>query len=168
MELVSVAAEGGSFAARWLPRFIARRVFTEEKMLRQVSFELRDNSPIHLGGSPARLCLWFRFVNHSSLDVSVDRFIIEAWVGQPIALMAVLVPFVVPARGEATDVLAQAILSADVAAYAATVAATPLGRIYLYGTAICKTSVRDFVIRTTVERDAAEAKISGLPPTTGL
>lgn len=161
MEVVSLAVEGGSYMVEWLPKFIARRVFSAEKLSTQITLSLRDVAPINIIGTPPVLSLWFRLNNQSSLDVRVDRISIEAWFGQPIAVMSNVVPFDVLRRSEATDICVHAVLGRDVADYARAVRKAN-GRIYLYVTAVCKTSVRDFMLKTTIERDSADAKFDGL------
>lgn len=54
--------------------------------------DLRGNSPIQiqLAGSLPDIRLWFKADNRSSLEVELDRLLVEVWLGQPIAEGAML------------------------------------------------------------------------------
>ena len=163
MEIVSLAIEGGSFMAKWVPKFIARRVFTVEKLGSQISLSLRSQAPLHVSGNPKVLSLWFTLVNQSSLDLRIDRISVEAWFGQPTAMFSSLVPVDVPRRSQITDIRVATVLSEDLAAYAKSVAEMPNGYLWIYVTMMCKTSVREFMLTHRFEREAREAKFDGQP-----
>jgi excisionase family DNA binding protein len=54
--------------------------------------DLRGNSPIqiNLTGNLPDISLWFKADNRSSLEVELDRLLVEVWLGQPFAEGAVL------------------------------------------------------------------------------
>lgn len=161
-EIVSLARAGGSFAVKWLPGFIARWWFNEQRLDSRVNIALRDITPISVGGSPAQLDLWFRISNHSSADVRVDRIVVHAWFGQPTAMMFRLVPLDVPAHSEVKSVHLTTVLSEDVAQNARIATQSPEfgGQIHLYVTMVCKTPFREFLREVRVERDGAAARFA--------
>ena len=51
-EVVSLGREGGSFLVKFLPGFIARRVFTEKRMRSEIRVSLRSEMPVSIAGNP--------------------------------------------------------------------------------------------------------------------
>jgi hypothetical protein len=153
-EIVSLAKAGGSFAIKWLPGFLARRWFNEARLEKRIKINLRDSKPISIGGSPNQLNIYLRISNFSAVDVTIDRVVVEAWFGQPTAIMASLVPLQLPAYSELTDARVSAVLSDDIAHRAAQATSDNFGPfVHVYVTAVCKTSFKDFTVDERIERD---------------
>jgi len=90
---------GNSWAilARDLDTFLGRERGTgrpDERtaLANRLFIDLRGNSPIqiNLTGPMPDISLWFRADNRSSLEVELDRLLVEVWFGQPITEGAVL------------------------------------------------------------------------------
>lgn len=160
-EIVSLGREGGSLLVKVLPYFIARRVFTEERLQKDVRVSLRANTPVSIGGSPAQLNVYLRMVNLGNIDVRVDRVVADVWFGQPTATLLNIVPFDVPARTEREDVYLHAVLSRDVVEQAFAVSKQIGAHMFMDLTVVCKSTIRDFIIREHVERGIDSVPFAG-------
>ena len=70
-----------------LPGWLTRRLLPAAQMVGQIHLSLRDDTPITFSQTSAglQLDLWFAIVNHSPIDVTLERLLIEElWVSQPI------------------------------------------------------------------------------------
>ena len=90
---------GNSWAilARDLDTFLGRERGTgrpDERtaIARRLFIDLRGNGPIqiNLAGPQPDISLWFKVDNRSSIEVELDRLLVEVWLGQPLAEGAVL------------------------------------------------------------------------------
>ena len=151
-EVVSLGREGGSLLVKFLPGFIARRVFTEKRMRSEIRVSLRSEMPVSIAGNPAQLSVYLRIVNLSNVDIRVDRIVAEVWFAQPTATLLSVVPFDVPARTEKDDVYLSTVLSRDVAEQAYAVSRQIGSRMLLTLTVVCMSNVRDVILREQVER----------------
>ena len=71
----SIAIAGIWRLLTWLPNFVLRRVFTQERLSELMLFDVRprfDTSTVNLG-SPASFDLWLQLINMSPFDVELDQ-----------------------------------------------------------------------------------------------
>jgi len=89
-----------------LPGWLARRFISSEKIVSQIEVDLRRMNPIDIsfGTEIPRLNLYFRISNLSSLDVVLDRLLIDLWIGQPTLRGAILARYNVPKRSSREDI----------------------------------------------------------------
>ncbi len=160
-EIVSLGREGGSLLVKAIPYFIARRIFTEERLRSEVRVSLRANTPVSIGGNPARLSVYLRMVNLSNIDVRVDRIVADVWFGQPTATLLNVVPFDVPARTEREDVYLHTVLSRDVVEQAFVVSKQSGAHMFMDLTIVCTSTVRNFIIHEHVERGLDSVPFAG-------
>jgi excisionase family DNA binding protein len=90
---------GNSWAilARDLDNFLGRergagRPDERTALATRLFIDLRGNSPIqiNLTGPEPDISLWFKADNRSSMEVELDRLLVEVWLGQPFVEGAVL------------------------------------------------------------------------------
>jgi len=89
-----------------LPRWLARRFISSQKIARQVEIDLRSTNPIDIsfGTEIPRLSLCSRVSNLSLFNLVLDRLLIDLWVGQPIFQGAILERFDIPKRKSRDDI----------------------------------------------------------------
>jgi len=89
-----------------LPGWLARRFISGEKIASQIEVDLRRMNPIDIsfGTEIPRLGLYFRISNLSSLDVVLDRLLIDLWIGQPTLQGAILARYNISRRSSREDI----------------------------------------------------------------
>lgn len=94
----------GSFilekALEFLPAWIARRIVSLKKVADQIEIDLRSINPIDIsfGSEVPRVSIYFRISNLSSVGVTLDRMLVNVWVGQPTLRGSVLQRYQLPKR----------------------------------------------------------------------
>src|SRR5713226_5921729 len=83
-----------------LPRWIARWLLPPKRIAEQVEIDLRRTNPvtISLNAEVPNLDVWFRISNLSPVNLTLDRLLIELWVGQPTLRGAILDRLEIPTR----------------------------------------------------------------------
>jgi hypothetical protein len=86
-----------------LPAFLLRAFLKPDSVRSRVRIGLREESPIHLwlGAQLPHIDLYFQVTNLSSLDLVLDRLLVDVWFSQPTFTGALLRRQFVPA-GEIT------------------------------------------------------------------
>jgi hypothetical protein len=89
-----------------LPRFLASRVTSSEKIASQIEIDLRRVNPIDIsfGRDIPRIDLYFRISNLSPINLVLDRLLIDLWVRQPTFRGAILERYEVPKRSSREDI----------------------------------------------------------------
>jgi hypothetical protein len=86
MEVILIEWLGGRLLD-WLPGWLVRRFVRLDSIARQVRLQPRSKSPLTFGlteQTPA-VHVWFQVENHSSIDLMLDRVVLDVWAGQPVA-----------------------------------------------------------------------------------
>lgn len=79
----------GSFilgkALEFLPPWIVRLIVSHKKVADQIEVDLRSSNPIDIsfGSEVPRISIYFRISNLSLVGVTLDRMLVDVWVGQP-------------------------------------------------------------------------------------
>lgn len=71
----------------WFPSWLVRRFVRLDSIARQVRLLPRSKTPLTFGlneQTPA-VRVWFQVENHSSIDLMLDRVVLDVWAGQPVA-----------------------------------------------------------------------------------
>ncbi len=86
------------------PSFLLRVLLKPEIVASKVHIDLRSENPIDLSLNTEvpRIDLYFRITNLSSLDLILDRLLLDVWFGQPTFTTALLRRYDVPA-GQITE-----------------------------------------------------------------
>ena len=89
-----------------IPGFFLRLFYSPNKVVNEVSIDLRGESPINpsLGSSVPHLDLYLEITNLSNLDLTLDRILIDLWFGQPVLYGAILRRYSIPARSKGTSI----------------------------------------------------------------
>ena len=89
-----------------LPRWLACRFISSQKIASQVEIDLRSINPIDInfGTEIPSLNLYFRISNLSLVNLFLDRLLIDLWVGQPTFQGAILERYDIPKRSSREDV----------------------------------------------------------------
>ena len=71
----------------WLPGWLVRRFVPLASVQRQVKVLPRSKSPLNfsLNEATPTVRAYFQIVNHSGVDLVLDRIVVEIWAGQPVA-----------------------------------------------------------------------------------
>jgi hypothetical protein len=71
----------------WLPGWLARRFVSVDSVSRQVRLLPRSKTPLvfSLNEATPTVRAYFQVVNHSGVDLMLDRIVAEIWAGQPVA-----------------------------------------------------------------------------------
>ena len=84
-----------------LPSFVQRLIFKPQQVVSQVHIRLRENTPVAFNLTPSvevpTLDLYFEITNLSSLDLILDRMLIDMWFGQPTFTDVLLRRYAIPA-----------------------------------------------------------------------
>lgn len=113
MSLKAVGMTLGQMAVRWLPRFLLKRLVPTDSLIEEVDIDLRSTNPINfaLSKKVPELSVWLRITNRSLLEISLDRILMEIWVGQPLLWGGVFEPKTLEPRSTIEDVYFRSKLS---------------------------------------------------------
>jgi hypothetical protein len=89
-----------------LPGWLGCLFVSPKKIASKVEIDLRRDNPIeiNLGTEIPRLDIRFRITNLSSVNLVLDRLLINLWVGQPTLNEAILVRYDVPRKDSREDI----------------------------------------------------------------
>lgn len=87
-----------------LPGWFIHYFYTPDKVATLIDIDLRSNSPINIsfGMDIPEISLYFHIYNRSPFDLTLDRLLIDFWVGQPTFKGAILRRYVIP-KGESIN-----------------------------------------------------------------
>lgn len=83
-----------------LPKWLIRRIYPTAKIANEIEIVLRDNRPIQISKSDIpKISVHFNIINHSLIDLVLDRLFINIYVGsQPILFGTKLERHEIPKR----------------------------------------------------------------------
>jgi hypothetical protein len=87
-----------------LPGWLIRYFYNPEKIANFIDIDLRSNAPIniHFGMEIPEIVLYFHINNRTPFTLTLDRLLIDLWVGQPTLKGAILKRYVIP-KGESIN-----------------------------------------------------------------
>ena len=86
----------------YFPGWLIRYYFRSDKIAKLVDIDLRSNRPIIINVDVPEISLYFYLNNRSPFNLTLDRLLIDLWVGQPILKGAILRRYVIP-KGESIN-----------------------------------------------------------------
>ena len=88
------------------PKFILSRLLPAEKLKGKIDIDLRAENPIDINTAKMvpSIALWFEVVNRSSLNLTLEKVLLEVWLGQPTFAGAILQSIVVPRAERVKDI----------------------------------------------------------------
>lgn len=139
-----------------LPGFVSRLLFNPEAVRSRVKIALRDNAPgnVYLNSPVPSVELYFQVTNLSSVDLILDRMLVDVWFGQPTFSTALLHRYSVPA-GEITEGLhVRQALAENQKAYITAFEAAQgnAGSMHIYVTAYFESALGRFFVQQSIER----------------
>lgn len=89
-----------------LPGWFIRYFYSPDKLATLIDIDLRSNGPINInfGMDIPEIGLYFYIGNRSPFDLTLDRLLIDFWVGQPTFKGAILRRYVIPKSELINDV----------------------------------------------------------------
>jgi len=83
-----------------LPKWLIRRIYPTAKIANEIEIVLKENQPIHISKCDIpKISLHFRIINHSLIDLVLDRLFINIYVSsQPILFGVKLERYEIPKR----------------------------------------------------------------------
>lgn len=93
---------------RWclakIPAWLIRYFYGPDKIAERVDIDLRSNNPINISFNVdvPEINFYFYINNRSPFDLTLDRLLIDLWVGQPTLKGSVLRRYVIP-KGESIN-----------------------------------------------------------------
>ena len=87
-----------------LPGWLIRYFYKPDKIANFIDINLRSNGSInlHFGMEVPEIVLYFQVYNRSPFTITLDRLLIDLWVGQPTLKGAILKRYVIP-KGESLN-----------------------------------------------------------------
>jgi hypothetical protein len=141
----------------YIPAYIQSRMFPPKKIARQIEIRLRGENSIspNLGASVPYIDLYFEIINHSYLNLVLDRLIIDFWFGQPTFQGAILKRYVVPASNTVKDIFYRQNLSIaqqkQIEQFSDST--TTSGQIHIYLSAYFESKASVIEVQSTIERN---------------
>ncbi|SRR5713226_1200433 len=140
-----------------LPAFLVRSVTDPEKVLKRVEIRLREETPIYvsLGAAVPMVDIYFEIANHSTLDLVLDRMLVEVWFGQPTFNGAILRRHPVPAEATVKSVYFRHMLADTQARQIKAFTDAPqgnMGSLHIYLIAYFESKVGRLVVEKSIER----------------
>lgn len=89
-----------------IPRILLRTFYSPKKIAGQVRIDLKGEKPINpfLSSPVPHLDLYFEITNLSNLELTLDRMLLDLWLGQPLLNGAILRRHHIPARNTIPDI----------------------------------------------------------------
>ena len=83
-----------------LPAWLSRRLISIREIERNIVIGLRQDSPINInfGTDIPRFEIYFSITNFNQIDLTLDRLLIELWIGHPLFRGAILEKHIIPKR----------------------------------------------------------------------
>ena len=137
-----------------LPAFIRRAVIKPDDVSNRIHIALREEGGLHvsLGSEIPCVDLYFQVTNLSTLDLILDRLLVDVWFGQPTFQAALLDRYVVPA-GEITKGMHIRQMLADNQRKQVEARRADRSRIIVNVVAYFESDVGRLVVRKTIERE---------------
>ena len=88
------------------PKFVLSRLLPADKLKGLIDVDLRADNPISVNTAATvpNISLWFEVVNRSSLNLTLEKILLEVWFGQPTFEGAILRPLVIPRSERAKNI----------------------------------------------------------------
>ncbi len=98
-----------------LPGWFVRCVYKPDKIANLIDIDLRSNVPINIcfGTEIPEIVLYFHINNRSPFNLTLDRLLIDLWVGQPTLKGAILKRYVIPKSKSISDVYFSCLLTSQ-------------------------------------------------------
>lgn len=153
LRLVDYAQVNRAPRRSWLPAFIRRAITKPEDVSSRIHIGLREEGGLHvsLGSEIPCIELYFQVTNLSTLDLILDRLLVDVWFGQPTLQAAVLDRYVIPA-GEITKGMHLRHMLADNQRKQVEARTADRSRITISVVAYFESEVGRVVVRKTIER----------------
>jgi hypothetical protein len=92
--------------AERIPSFLLKRLLPHKKVREKIDIDLRSNSPIdcNFASQVPRVSLWFEITNRSSLNLEMDKCLLEVWFGQPTFIGSIHEPHLIPRAEKVSDI----------------------------------------------------------------
>jgi hypothetical protein len=138
-----------------LPAFIRRAIIKPEDVNSRVHISLREEGGLHvsLGSEIPCVDLYFQITNLSSVDLILDRLLVDVWFGQPTFQAAMLNRYGIPA-GEITKGMHLRQMLADNQRKQVEASTAEHSRVIITVTAYFESDIGRIVVVKTIERDA--------------
>lgn len=139
----------------FLPAFIRRAIIKPEDVTSRVHISLRDKGglQVSLGSVIPCVDLYFQITNLSTVDLILDRLLIDVWFGQPTFQAAMLTRHTIPA-GEITSGIHLRHMLADNQCKEVQARTADRSRVTITVVAYFESDIGRIVVVKTIERDA--------------
>jgi len=138
-----------------MPSFILSRLLPPDQIKQKIDINLRNDNPINFdfAAQNPNVDIWFEIVNRSSLNIVLDRLLIEVWFGQPTFSASVLHRYDIPRTEKVDNIRYWQNLTTDQIKLIKWCLSTTKGQVRIYLTAYFESKAGKIILRKDIERN---------------